>query len=210
MKFNNLKHQYLLKQKDIDNAIRNVLKHGQYIQGPEVVELEEKLAVFSGREYCLSSSSGTDALYMSLIVKGIGPGDAVFTTPFSFIATSEVIQLVGATPIFVDIDPDTFNIDHKQLELEIINYKKEDKLIPRTIIPVDIFGLPANYELIEKIGKKHNLSIIADGAQSFGSKIKNTKSITFGEIGITSFNPSKIIHESLISLSPFGSLICGQ
>jgi len=191
MQFIDLKHQYQTIQPQIDQAILKVLNHGQYIQGPEVFELEVKLATYSGTKYCVSCSSGTDALLMSLMAKGIGRGDAVFTTPFTFMATAEVIQLLGATPIFVDILDSTFNIDPTKLEIAIDACQSKGELIPKAIIPVDIFGLPAEYEMIEKIGNKFDLCIIEDAAQSFGGKIKDKKACSFGNIGTTSFFPAK-------------------
>jgi len=168
-----------------------VLNHGQYIQGPEVFELEAELAAYTGRKHCISCASGTDALLMSLLAQGISYGDAIFTTPFTFIATAEVIQLLGATPIFVDIRDDTFNIDTSKLEIAIDKCQSNATLIPRAIIPVDIFGLPAHYKMIEEIGEKFNLCIIEDAAQSFGGEIKNKKACSFGDIGTTSFFPAK-------------------
>ena len=191
MQFIDLKHQYQTIQPQIDQAIQKVINHGQYIQGPEVFELEVKLATYSGTKYCVSCSSGTDALLMSLMAKKIGLGDAVFTTPFTFIAAAEVIQLLGATPIFVDILDSTFNIDPTKLEIAIDACQSKGELIPKAIIPVDIFGLPAEYEMIEKIGNKFDLCIIEDAAQSFGGKIKNKKACSFGDIGTTSFFPAK-------------------
>ena len=191
MQFIDLKHQYQTLHPQINVAIQKVLNHGQYILGPQVFELEAELATYSGTQYCVSCSSGTDALLMSLMAKGIGRGDAVITTPFTFIATAEVIQLLGATPVFVDIFEDTFNIDPFKLEVAIDNCQSNGELIPKAIIPVDIFGLPAEYEMIEKIGNKYNLCIIEDAAQSFGGKIKRKKAGSFGNIGTTSFFPAK-------------------
>ena len=191
MQFIDLKHQYQTIQPQIDQAIQKVINHGQYILGPEVFKLEAELASYSGTKYCVSCSSGTDALLMSLMAKKIGLGDAVFTTPFTFIATAEVIQLLGATPIFVDILDSTFNIDPTKLEIAIDSCQSKGELIPKVIIPVDIFGLPAEYEMIEKIGNKFDLCIIEDAAQSFGGKIKNKKACSFGDIGTTSFFPAK-------------------
>jgi len=191
MQFIDLKHQYQTIQPRIDQAIQKVLNHGQYILGPEVFKLEAELASYSASNICVSCSSGTDALLMSLMAKKIGQGDAVFTTPFTFIATAEVIQLLGATPIFVDIVEDTFNIDPSKLEFAIDDCQSNAELIPKAIIPVDIFGLPANYEMIEKIGIKFDLCIIEDAAQSFGGEIKNRKAGSFGNIGTTSFFPAK-------------------
>ncbi len=191
MQFIDLKHQYQTIQPRIDQAIQKVINHGQYILGPEVFKLEAELASYSGTKYCVSCSSGTDALLMSLMAKKIGPGDAVFTTPFTFISTAEVIQLLGATPVFVDIRDDTFNIDTSKLEIAIHKCQSNAELIPKAIIPVDIFGLPADYEMIEKIGNKFDLCIIEDAAQSFGGKIKNRKAGSLGDIGTTSFFPAK-------------------
>ena len=191
MQFIDLKHQYSIIKPQIDQAIQKVINHGQYIQGPEVFELETKLTSYSGASICVSCSSGTDALLMSLMAKGIGYGDAIFTTPFTFIATAEVIQLLGATPIFVDIRDDTFNIDTSKLEIAIDKCQSNATLIPKAIIPVDIFGLPADYEMIEEIGKKFNLCVIEDAAQSFGGGIKNKKTCSFGDMSTTSFFPAK-------------------
>ncbi len=191
MQFIDLKHQYQSIQSGIDQSIQKVLNHGQYILGPEVFELEAVLAKFTDSNHCIGCASGTDALFMALMAQGIGPGDAVFTTPFTFIATAEVIQLIGATPVFVDVVEDTFNLDPSKLEVAINDCQLNTELIPKAIIPVDIFGLPAYYELIGKIGKKFDLCIIEDAAQSFGGKIKSKKTGSFGDIGVTSFFPAK-------------------
>ena len=184
------KQQELIKDK-IDRRIQAVLKHGKYIMGPEVGELEQKLADYVGVKHCITYSSGTDALLMPLMAWKIGPGDAVFTTPFTFIATAEIIRLLGATPVFVDIEADTFNIDSALLNNQIKRIIKETNLIPKAIIPVDLFGLPANYPEIMKIAQKHNLKVLEDGAQSFGGKIKGDKSCSFGHAGTASFFPAK-------------------
>ena len=191
MEFIDLKSQYCGIQESLHSRIQLILKHGQYIMGPEVYELESQLARYTGSDYCISCSSGTDALLMSLLAQGIGPGDAVFTTPFTFIATAEVIQLLGATPVFVDIQEDTFNLDPDLLRKAIADCLHKGKLKPKAIIPVDLFGLPADYEKIEEIGKNFNLFILDDAAQSFGGSIKGTKSGTFGNASATSFFPAK-------------------
>ena len=165
MQFIDLKTQYQRIETEILNNIKAVLDHGQYIMGPEVYELEVKLADYVGVKHCISCSSGTDALLMSLMALDIGPGDAVFTTPFTFIATAEVIQLLGATPVFVDIDKDTFNISPEKLEKEIESVIQNGELIPKAIIPVDLFGLPANSIYIQKIAKGNGLRLIIDSAQ---------------------------------------------
>ena len=191
MPFIDLKSQYKSIQSQLNEAIQGVLNHGQYIMGPEVLELERKLALNTGSEYCVSCSSGTDALLMYLIAKGIGQGDAVFTSSFTFIATAEVIQLLGATPIFVDIREDTFNIDHNLLKKSVQDCLSIGKLQPKGIIPVDLFGLLAEYDSIEMIGDEFNLFILEDAAQSFGGSIQDKKSGTFGDASATSFFPAK-------------------
>ena len=191
MQFIDLKHQYSIIKPHIDLAITKVLNHGQYIHGPEVFDLETKLAAYTGRKHCVSCASGTDALLMSLLVQGIGQGDAVFTTPFTFIATAEVIQLLGATPIFVDILDSTFNIDSTKLEIAINECQLKGELNPKAVIPVDIFGLPADYAEIEEIGKNYNLFILEDAAQSFGGSIQGKKTGSFGDLSATSFFPAK-------------------
>jgi UDP-2-acetamido-2-deoxy-ribo-hexuluronate aminotransferase len=167
--------------------------------GPEVMELEESLAAFVGAKYCVSCANGTDALLLSLLAKGIGPGDAVFTTPFTFIATAEVICLLGATPVFVDIDPDTYNIDPRKLELAIVETELgkgrlgtgQKKLIPRGIIAVDLFGLPADYDAINRIARQHGLFVLEDAAQSLGGSYKGRRVGNLTDIAATSFFPAK-------------------
>ena len=187
MQFIDLKYQYQTIQTQINNAILGVLQHGQYILGPEVFDLEGKLASYAGAEFCVSCSSGTDALLMSLMAAEIGPGDAVFTSPFTFIATAEVIKLVGATPIFVDIQEDTFNIDPNLLKQSVQDCLSMGKLQPKAVIPVDLFGLPAEYESIEQIGNEFNLFVLADAAQSFGGSIKGDRTGSLGHLTATSF-----------------------
>jgi dTDP-4-amino-4,6-dideoxygalactose transaminase len=191
MNFIDLKSQYALLKDDIQARIMNVLDHGAYIMGPEIAELETKLAQFAGTKHCVSCSNGTDALLMPLMAWGIGPGDAVFTTPFTFIATAEVVQILGATTVFVDIDPKTYNIDTQKLAQAIERVKNEGKLNPKAIIPVDLFGLCADYNEIEKIAKENNLLVLEDAAQGFGASIKNRKAGSFGDCAATSFYPAK-------------------
>tara|TARA_B100000519_G_C14239692_1_gene436635 strand:- start:296 stop:1411 length:1116 start_codon:yes stop_codon:yes gene_type:complete len=190
MDFIDLKIQQKNIRNKIDKRIKSVLDHGKYIMGPEVYELEGKLADFTNSKFCISCSSGTDALLIPLISKGIGRGDAVLTTPFTYIATAEVISLLGAEPVFVDIYPETFNINPDGIEQAIHNAKIRG-LNPKAIIPVDIFGLPARYRLIEKIAKEYNLFILEDAAQGFGGSIKGKKAGSFGHIAATSFFPAK-------------------
>ena len=191
MEFLDLKTQQKRIRKPLEKRINKILDHGAYIMGPEVFELEEKLADYCGVKHAISCSSGTDALLIPLMAWGIGPGDAVFTTPFTYVATAEVISILGATPIFVDVYESTYNIDCDKLEIEINRVIKEGKLKPKAIIPVDLFGLPARYRLIDKIAKKYNLKVIEDAAQSFGGSIRDKKVGAFGDIAATSFYPAK-------------------
>lgn len=194
MDFIDLKTQQKAILPAIHERIQQVLAHGQYIMGPEVNELEERLAAYAGVKHVVSCSSGTDALLMPLMAYGVGPGDAIFTTPFTFIATAEVIQLLGATPVFVDIDPKTFNIDPVALEQAIAGLSQHHKtasLRPRGIIPVDLFGQPADYDAINAIARQHNLFVLEDAAQSFGGTYKGKKACSLADVAATSFFPAK-------------------
>jgi len=190
MQFIDLKAQQTRIRENIEKRIQAVMDHGKYIMGPEVYELEEKLAAYIGVKHCISCSSGTDALLIPLIAKGIGPGDAVLTTPFTYIATAEVIAILGATPVFVDIYPETFNISPAGID-GAISHANENGLKPKAIIPVDLFGLPARYRLIEEDAKKHNLFVLEDAAQGFGGEIRGRKAGSFGHVAATSFFPAK-------------------
>lgn len=191
IQFIDLAEQYKHLKEEIDANIQRVLTHGKYIMGPEVAELERKLAEYAGVKHAVSCSNGTDALLMPLMAWGIGKGDAVFTTPFTFIATSEVVSLLGATPVFVDIDPDTYNIDPLQLDIAIQNVIQEGKLAPKAVIPVDLFGLPADYDRIEEIAKRYALKVLEDAAQGFGGVYKGRRAGNFGDAAGTSFFPAK-------------------
>jgi dTDP-4-amino-4,6-dideoxygalactose transaminase len=158
--------------------------------GPEVKALEDKLAAYVGVKHAVSCASGTDALLMALMAYQIGPGDAVLTTPFTFIATAEVISLLGATPVFVDIHPETYNIDPQKVKEALVNIKSRS-LKPKAIIAVDLFGLTADYDAIDRIAKENNLIVIEDAAQSFGAEYKGRKACSFGDIACTSFFPAK-------------------
>jgi len=174
--------------------IQAVLSHGQYILGPEVGELEAKLAAYVGVKHAITCSSGTDALLMPLMAYGVGPGDAVFTTPFTFIATAEVIQLLRATPVFVDIDPRTFNLDPEALEEAVAGLAKNPRtapLKPKGIIPVDLFGQPADYDRINGIARRYGLFVLEDAAQSFGATYKGKRTGSLAEVAATSFFPAK-------------------
>ncbi len=190
MEFIDLKRQQNRIKNEITESIDTVLAHGKYIMGPEVAELESKLAKYVGTKYCISCASGTDALVMALMAKGVKNGDAIFTTPFTFFATAEAISFLGATPVFVDIDEETFNISPTKLT-EAISTFNSKSLTPKGIIAVDLFGLPANYEEINKIATQNNLFVIEDAAQGFGGHIEGKKAGSLAEIATTSFFPAK-------------------
>ena len=190
MQFIDLKKQYKILEQEIKSNINTVLEHGQFIMGPEVSKLERGLAEFTESKYCLSCSSGTDALLIALMAKGVGAGDYIITTPFTYIATAEVINLLGAKPVFVDIDSKTFNIDPIQIENTIADMHNKG-LKAKGIIPVNLFGLPANYNEIYKIVSKHDMFVLEDAAQSFGAKYQSKVSGNLGDISATSFFPAK-------------------
>ncbi len=194
IEFVDLKAQADVLGDDVKLAIDKVLSHGRFIMGPEVYELEQQLSDFTGAKYVVSCASGTDALLMILMAMGIGPGHAVFTTPFTFIATAEVICLLGAVPVFVDIDKDTFNLDPEKFEQAITDFYKNPRhknLVPKCVIPVDIFGLPAEYGAIEEIAHQHHLTVIEDAAQSLGSRSGNKMACNLTDVAATSFFPAK-------------------
>ncbi len=184
MNFIDLEQQQNRIKKQIDTNIAKVLAHGRYIMGPEVSELEEQMADYVGVKYCIGVSSGTDALLIAMMALEIGPGDEVITTPFTFIATSEMIKLLGAKPVFVDIDPQTYNIDPAKISSAITNNTK-------LILPVSLYGQCADMDAINTIAKQHNLPVLEDGAQSFGATYKGRKSCNLSTVGCTSFFPSK-------------------
>lgn len=182
--FIDLKAQQERLRADIDAAIAKVLAHGRYILGPEVEELEEQLATYTGATHCISVANGTDALQIALMALGVGPGDDVITPAFSYFATAEVAALLGAKLIYVDIDPLTFNMDPALLEAAITPATK-------AIIPVSLYGQPADMDAINAIADRHGITVIEDGAQSFGSTYRGRKSCNLSTIGCTSFFPSK-------------------
>ncbi len=183
--FIDLKTQYQILKSQIQARIDAVLEHGQYIMGPEVKELEDKLASYTGAKHCITVASGTEALLISLMALGIQPGDEIITTPFTFAATAEVIVLLGAKPVFVDIEPDTCNIDPRLIESAITPKT-------RAIMPVSLYGQPADMDVINAIAAKYdNLPVIEDAAQSFGANYKGRKSCNLSTVGCTSFFPSK-------------------
>ena len=191
MQFRDLAKQYQVLKTDIDNAMLNVASGAHYIMGPQVKELEQELAAYTGVKHCLTCANGTDALTLALKAWGIGPSDAVFVPDFTFFASAEVVALEGATPIFVDVDDTTFNIDVTSLEKAIVQTVADGKLTPKVIVAVDLFGLPANYPLIKAVAQKYNLLILEDGAQGFGGSINGQKACSFGDIATTSFFPAK-------------------
>jgi dTDP-4-amino-4,6-dideoxygalactose transaminase len=191
MAFVDLKAQYRRLQAQIDARIRAVLEHGQFILGPEVAELERELAAFAGAPHALAVSSGTDALMMALMALGVGRDDAVFLPAFTFTATAEVVLLVGATPVFVDVDPRTFNIDPGSMREQVERMARAGRLRPRVVMPVDLFGLPADYPTVEKIAGDFGLSVVADAAQSFGGRLGATRVGALAPLTATSFFPAK-------------------
>ncbi|MBV6492218.1 MAG: UDP-2-acetamido-2-deoxy-3-oxo-D-glucuronate aminotransferase [Turneriella sp.] len=184
MDFIDLKTQQARIKPQIDANIQKVLAHGQYIMGPEIAELEKKLADFTGAKHALTVANGTDALLIALMALGIKAGDEVITSPFTFIATGEMIALIGAKPVFVDIDEKTYNIDPKKIEAAITPKTK-------AIMPVSLYGQCADFDAINAVAQKHNLPVIEDAAQSFGAEYKKKKSCNLSTIGATSFFPSK-------------------
>jgi len=202
MQFIDLKQQQQRILSHLTTNIQAVLTHGQYIMGPEIKELEKRLGAYVGAKHAVSCASGTDALLMALMAYGIGPGDAVFTTPFTFVATAEVISLLGATPVFVDIDPETFNIDPASLEEAVCALEQRrpkrhplpegyKKLMPRGIISVDLFGQAADYERINALAKEKGLFVIEDACQSFGAEYRGRKACSLAHAAATSFFPAK-------------------
>ncbi len=195
MEFRDLKTQYLNHKENIDKAIEKVLLSSQFIGGNPVKELEKNLADYVGRKYCITCANGTDALELVLLAWGIKEGDAVFVPDFTFFSTAEVVARVGATPVFVDVDMDTFNLDPLSLEEAVKKVLEDGKLSAKVVIPVDLFGLPADFPKILPIAKKYNLKVLEDGAQGFGGHIeidgKINRACSFGDASTTSFFPAK-------------------
>jgi dTDP-4-amino-4,6-dideoxygalactose transaminase len=199
MEFIDLKTQRQKIKKSLDARLARVLDHGHYILGPEVAELEAALALYAGAAHCLTCSSGTDALLLALMARGVGPGDAVFTTPFTFMATAEVVALLGAVPVFVDIDPVTFTMDPAKLAEALAGVKRGGRpspgspagLRPRGILPVDLFGHPADYDVFNRLAADEGLFVLEDAAQSFGAVYKGRKAGALASLAATSFFPAK-------------------
>lgn len=175
----------------LNAAIAKVVADGRYILGPEVAEFEKKLADYVGVEHVIACANGTDALLMPLMARGIGPGDAVFCPSFTFAATAEVVALAGAEPVFVDVDPDSYNMNIAQLEVAIAEIRREGRLQPKAIIPVDLFGLAAEYNALMTLAEREGLFVIEDAAQSIGGKRDNVMCGAFGHVAATSFYPAK-------------------
>ncbi|MGI6436494.1 MAG: DegT/DnrJ/EryC1/StrS family aminotransferase [Sphaerochaeta sp.] len=191
MEFRDLKKQYQVLKPKMDQAVIEVMESSQFIGGSKVKELEERLASYVGVKHCITCGNGTDALTMVLKAWGIKEGDAVFVPSFTFFASAEVVSFEGATPVFVDVDRDTFNIDVRNLEAAIKAVLKEGKLTPRVVMPVDLFGLPADYDEIQRIADKYDLLVLEDGAQGFGGTYKGKRACSFGDAATTSFFPAK-------------------
>jgi dTDP-4-amino-4,6-dideoxygalactose transaminase len=202
MQFIDLKRQQERIREKLLQGVKTVFDHGSYVMGPEIKELETRLGEYVGVKHAVGCASGTDALLMALMAYGVGPGDAVFTTPFTFVATAEVISLLGATPVFVDIDPETFNIDPASLEEAVTALEQRrtkryplpegyKKLMPRGIITVDLFGQAADYERINALAKGKGLFVIEDACQSFGAEYRGKKACSLADMAATSFFPAK-------------------
>lgn len=191
MQFRDLKYQYQVLKEDIDREMMRVACDCNFIIGRQVKDLEEKLAEYVEVKHCITCANGTDALSLAMMAWGIKEGDAVFVPDFTFFSTGEIVAFAGATPIFVDVDLDTFNICTDSLEEKIKQVLTEGKLNPKVVIPVDLFGLPADYRKIRQIADKYDLLVLEDGAQGFGGKIGEKRACSFGDISTTSFFPAK-------------------
>ena len=191
MQFRDLKVQYQALKPEIDAGIAEVIDSSAFILGKPVTELENKLAEYVGRKHCVGVANGTDALQLALMIWGIGPGDAAFTSDFTYFASAGTSSILGATAVLVDIDLATFNMDPEALEKQIQRVLSEGKLTPKAIVPVDLFGLPADYDRILPIAEKYGLKVLEDAAQGFGGNIRGKRAGSFGDISTTSFCPAK-------------------
>lgn len=191
MQFRDLKKQYEVLKEEIDGQIQGVLNSANFISGSQVKELESQLANYVRMKHCITCANGTDALTIALMVWNIGKGDVVFVPDFTFFSSGEVVSFVGATPVFVDVDEKTFNIDSEKLEEKIKEVLAKGELEPKAIVAVDLFGQPADYEKIREIASKYHLMILEDAAQGFGGKIGEKRACSFGDIATTSFFPAK-------------------
>jgi dTDP-4-amino-4,6-dideoxygalactose transaminase len=204
--FIDLQAQRLRLGQPLEDAILKVVRSGAYIMGPEIAELEQALGKFAGAPHVLSCGSGTEALVLPLMAWGIGPGDAVFCPSFTFAATAEAMPLVGASPVFVDIDPATYNMDPASLEAAIEAVKAKGELTPRAVIAVDLFGQPADYPKIAEIARRHELKLIADSAQGFGCTLDGEHPIRWADVATTSFFPAK----PLGAYGDAGAVLCND
>lgn len=191
MQFRDLKQQYQVLKNDIDKAMIKVAEDCNFISGAQVAELEKELAEYVGVKHCITCANGTDALSIAMMAWGVGEGDAVFVPDFTFFASGEIVSHCGATPIFVDVDKDTYNVCPESLEKAINRVLTDKKLKPRVIVGVDLFGLPADFDRLREITDKYGLLLLEDGAQGFGGKIGDKRACSFGDISTTSFFPAK-------------------
>lgn len=191
MEFRDLKTQYQELKLEIDQAVSNVMQSAHFIGGPQVKQLEKELADFVGVKHCITCANGTEALSLVLMAWDVKEGDAVFVPDFTFFASGEVVSFNGATPVFVDVDADTFNIDTNKLEQAVEKILQDGELIPKVVVPVDLFGLPADYAAIQEIAVKYNLLVLEDSAQGFGGAINGQRAGSFGDAATTSFFPAK-------------------
>lgn len=191
MQFRDLSAQYRALKGDIDAGIARVLEHGRYIGGPEIAELEVLLAAYAGVKHCVTCANGTDALQLALMAWGVGPGDAVFVPDFTFFASGEAPALLGATPVFVDVDARTFNLDAEKLEEAVLFVDNETDLVPKAVVAVNLYGLPADYPAVREVCERRGMLLLEDGAQGFGGSIGGRMACSFGDISTTSFFPAK-------------------
>lgn len=191
MEFRDLKRQYSHLKTPIDEAIASVIDSSHFISGEQVGKLEQVLAEYVGVKHCISCGNGTDAISIALMAYGVGKGDAVFVPDFTFFSSGECPAAVGATPIFVDVKRETYNIDSDALEREILRVKKEGKYNPRAVVAVDLFGMAADYDALRPVCDKYNLLLLEDGAQGFGGSLHNRHTCSFGDVSTTSFFPAK-------------------
>lgn len=191
MQFRDLKQQYQVLKKDIDAVMVEVATNCNFINGQQVKELEKELADYVGVKHCITCGNGTDALTMAMMAWGIGKGDAVFVPDFTFFSSGEIVSHAGATPVFVDVDMDTFNVSLEALERAVEETIAEGKLAPKAVVAVDLFGLPADFAGVRKVADKHGLKVLEDGAQGFGGNIAGKRACSFGDISTTSFFPAK-------------------
>ncbi len=191
MEFRDLKRQYQNLKQNIDDQIAEVIASAHFISGPQVKELEAQLAAYVGRKHCITCGNGTDAISIALLAYGIGSGDAVFVPDFTFFSSGECPATAGATPIFIDVREDTYNMDVSSLEKAIKKVLSEGRLKPRAVVAVDLFGLPADYNAICPLCQKYDLMLLEDGAQGFGGSIYGKRACSFGDIATTSFFPAK-------------------